>query len=116
MCERVILDRDDGLESVVIPDFAGVTVCERPPTAQDEVCRQVFSCSETFNVLGDMIEVLDQELPYDNLLDQHRSGVLERTEQCPVLTVASPNPNPNPNPSPNPNPKPEPEPEPEPET
>ena len=44
----------------------------------------------------------DQELPYDNLLDQHRSGVLERTEQCPVLTVASPNPNPNPNPSPNP--------------
>ena len=30
-----------------------------------------------------------EELPYDNLLDQHRSGVLERTEQCPVLTVAA---------------------------
>ena len=29
-----------------------------------------------------------EELPYDNLLDQHRSGVLERTEKRPVLTVA----------------------------
>ena len=30
-----------------------------------------------------------EELPYDELLEQHAPGVLERTEQCPVLTVAA---------------------------
>ena len=29
-----------------------------------------------------------EELPYDELLDQHRSGVLERTADKPALTVA----------------------------
>ena len=30
-----------------------------------------------------------QELPFDDLLEQHRSGVLERTDACPELTVAA---------------------------
>ena len=29
-----------------------------------------------------------EELPYDELLDQHTAGVLERTDERPALTVA----------------------------